>query len=200
MRRCPIPMEVAKAPIDGSHKAETRSRRSRCEVWHPHEMRETIMPRGDKSSYTDKRNAGRTYRGRLRGSGTAGGKRRAWATRQSKETGGGKKSGSRTTAFSTPNVSSKRGGRIGGPRGGKAAAQPPGCGAIAFARKRPPRRRKRNARSKRSAARQQGERQRGRNSSADDPPSAPADRDLGCSRDDQLNARTAMKSSRRRAP
>jgi hypothetical protein len=85
---------------------------------------ETIMPRGAKSSYTDKqrRQAEHIEEGyEERGVGKA--ERRAWAT-VNKETGGGNKSGSGSCMKDT-NVSAKRGGRIGGPRGGKAAASRP---------------------------------------------------------------------------
>ena len=65
-----------------------------------------------------------------RGVGSKEAERRAWAT-VNKETGGGNKSGSGRGVADT-NVSSKRGGRIGGPRGGKASASRP-----AAARSRP---------------------------------------------------------------
>ena len=81
------------------------------------------MPRGDKSSYTDKqkRQAGHIEEGyEQRGVGKNEAERRAWAT-VNKETGGGNKSGSGRGVPDT-SVSSKRGGRIGGPRGGKASA------------------------------------------------------------------------------
>jgi plasmid stabilization system protein ParE len=84
------------------------------------------MPRGDKSSYTDKqkRQAEHIEKGyEHRGVGRRESERRAWAT-VNKETGGGNKSGSGRGVPDT-NVSSKRGGRIGGPRGGKASASRP---------------------------------------------------------------------------
>jgi hypothetical protein len=84
------------------------------------------MPRGDKSSYTDKqkRQAEPIEEGyEHRGVGKKEAERRAWAT-VNKETGGGNKSGSGRGAPDT-NVSSKRGGRIGGPRGGKASESRP---------------------------------------------------------------------------
>jgi hypothetical protein len=84
------------------------------------------MPRGDKSSYTDKqkRQAEHIEEGyEDRGIGRKEAERRAWAT-VNKETGGGNKSGSGRGVPDT-NVSSKRGGRIGGPRGGKASASRP---------------------------------------------------------------------------
>jgi hypothetical protein len=81
------------------------------------------MPRGDKSSYTDKqkRQAEHIEEGyEHRGVGKEEAERRAWAT-VNKETGGGNKSGSGRGVPDT-NVSSKRGGRIGGPPGGSAIA------------------------------------------------------------------------------
>src|SRR5258708_18233375 len=88
--------------------------------------RETIMPRGDKSSYTDKQkrqaeHIEEDYEDR--GVAKKEAERRGWAT-VNKETGGGNKSGSGRVVPDT-NVSAKRGGRIGGPRGGKASANPP---------------------------------------------------------------------------
>ena len=80
------------------------------------------MPRGDKSSYTDKqkRQAQHIEQGyEERGVGKDEAERRAWAT-VNKETGGGNKSGSGRGVKDT-NVSSKRGGRI----GGRAAAARP---------------------------------------------------------------------------
>jgi plasmid stabilization system protein ParE len=78
-------------------------------------MRETTMPRGDKSSYSDKqkRQAEHIEEGyEHRGVGKKEAERRAWAT-VNKETGGGNKSGSGRGVPDT-NVSAKRGGRIGG--------------------------------------------------------------------------------------
>jgi plasmid stabilization system protein ParE len=77
------------------------------------------MPRGDKSKYTDKQkrkaeHIEEGYRDRGLPEDEAG--RRAWAT-VNKESGGGNKSGSGRGVPDT-NVSSKRGGKI----GGKAAA------------------------------------------------------------------------------
>jgi hypothetical protein len=79
------------------------------------------MPRGDKSSYTDKQkrkaeHIEEGYEKRGVGKKEAEAERRAWAT-VNKETGGGNKSGSGRGVKDT-NVSAKRGGRI----GGKAAA------------------------------------------------------------------------------
>src|SRR5215203_6696207 len=88
--------------------------------------REALMPRGDKSSYTDKqkRKAEHIEEGyEKRGVSKDEAERRAWAT-VNKETGGGNKSGSGRGVKDT-NVSAKRGGRIGGPRGGAAAARRP---------------------------------------------------------------------------
>lgn len=73
------------------------------------------MPRGDKSSYTDKqkRQAEHIEEGyEKRGVGRQEAERRAWAT-VNKETGGGKKSGSgRGKAMDTS--PSKKGGKAGG--------------------------------------------------------------------------------------
>ena len=73
------------------------------------------MPRGDKSSYTNKqkRKAEHIEEGyEKRGVGKKEAERRAWAT-VNKETGGGNKSGSGRGVPDT-NVSARRGGRIGG--------------------------------------------------------------------------------------
>jgi hypothetical protein len=94
------------------------------------------MPRGDKSSYTDKqkRQAEHIEEGyEDRGVGRKEAERRAWAT-VNKETGGGNKSGSGRGVPDT-NVSSKRGGRIGGPRGGKASASRPAAARSRSAKK-----------------------------------------------------------------
>src|SRR3977135_642089 len=94
------------------------------------------MPRGDKSSYTDKqkRQAEHIEEGyEDRGVGKKEAERRAWAT-VNKETGGGNKSGSGRGVPDT-NVSSKRGGRIGGPRGGKASASRPAAARSRSAKK-----------------------------------------------------------------
>ena len=71
------------------------------------------MPRGDKSSYTDKqkRKAEHIEEGyKERGLSTKEAERRAWAT-VNKESGGGKKSGSGRGKKETK-VSSKKGGRV----------------------------------------------------------------------------------------
>jgi hypothetical protein len=110
------------------------------------------MPRGDKSSYTNKqkRQAEHIEEGyEDRGIPSKEAERRAWAT-VNKETGGGNKSGSGRGVKDT-NVSSKRGGRIGGPRGGKASASRPAAARSRSAKKAAATR-KRNA-SARSGAR-----------------------------------------------
>jgi plasmid stabilization system protein ParE len=94
------------------------------------------MPRGDKSAYTDKqkRQAEHIEEGyEHRGVSEGEAERRAWAT-VNKETGGGNKSGSGRGVPDT-NVSSKRGGRIGGPRGGKASASRPAAARSRSAKK-----------------------------------------------------------------
>ncbi len=82
------------------------------------------MPRGDKAKYTDrqKRKAQHIEQGyKERGISTREAAARAWAT-VNKEEGGGNKSGSGRGVKDT-NVSAKKGGRIGGPRGGAASAR-----------------------------------------------------------------------------
>jgi plasmid stabilization system protein ParE len=94
------------------------------------------MPRGDKSSYTNKqkRQAEHIEEGyEDRGVAKKEAERRAWAT-VNKETGGGNKAGSGRGVPDT-NVSSKRGGRIGGPRGGKASASRPAAARSRSAKK-----------------------------------------------------------------
>lgn len=90
------------------------------------------MPRGDKSSYTDKqkRQAEHIEEGyEKRGVPESEAERRAWAT-VNKETGGGKKSGSgRGKAVDTS--PSKKGGKL----GGKAAAARPAAARSASAKK-----------------------------------------------------------------
>lgn len=101
------------------------------------------MPRGDKSSYTDKqkRMAEDIERGyERRGVGKKEAARRAWAT-VNKETHGGKKSGSgrgRRRSY----ASSRKGGRL----GGRGAAKRPAAARSASARKAARTRRKRAAR------------------------------------------------------
>src|SRR6266850_5149169 len=97
---------------------------------------EVVMPRGDKSSYTDKqkRMAEHIEEGyEERGTPKDEAERRAWAT-VNKETGGGNKSGSGRGVPDT-NVSAKKGGRIGGPRGGKASASRPAAARSRSAKK-----------------------------------------------------------------
>ena len=94
------------------------------------------MPRGDKSAYTDKqkRMAEHIEEGyENRGGSDQEAERRAWATVNA-ETGGGKKSGSgRGKKMNT--APSRKGGRIGGTRGGKAAARRPAAARSASAKK-----------------------------------------------------------------
>jgi len=102
------------------------------------------MPRGDKSSYSDKqkRQAEHIEEGyEARGVGTKEAERRAWAT-VNKETGGGNKSGAGRGVPDT-NVSAKR--------GGKASANRPAAARSRSAKKAAATR-KRQA-TKRSAAR-----------------------------------------------
>jgi plasmid stabilization system protein ParE len=78
------------------------------------------MPRGDKSSYTDKqkRQAEHIEKGyEKRGLPEKEAERRAWAT-VNKETGGGKKSGS-GRGKSVSRASSRKGGQKGGSSSGK---------------------------------------------------------------------------------
>ena len=106
------------------------------------------MPRGDKSSYTDKqkRMAEHIEEGyEARGTPKKEAEQRAWAT-VNKETGGGNKSGSGRGVPDT-NVSAKKGGQI----GGKASASRPAAARSRSAKKAAATR-KRNA-TKRSAAR-----------------------------------------------
>jgi hypothetical protein len=106
------------------------------------------MPRGDKSSYTDKqkRMAEHIEEGyEERGTPRKVAEQRAWAT-VNKETGGGNKSGSGRGVPDT-NVSAKKGGRI----GGKASASRPAAARSRSAKKAAATR-KRNV-TKRSAAR-----------------------------------------------
>ncbi len=74
------------------------------------------MPRGDKSSYTDKqkRQAEHIEEGyESRGLGVKESKRRAWAT-VNKSTHGGKKPGGGGYGKKSDNSSAKKGGRLGG--------------------------------------------------------------------------------------
>ena len=90
------------------------------------------MPRGDKSSYTDKqkRQAEHIEEGyEKRGLSKDEAERRAWAT-VNKETGGGKKSGS-GRGRRVNKAPSRKGGRL----GGAAAAKRPAAARSASARK-----------------------------------------------------------------
>jgi hypothetical protein len=90
------------------------------------------MPRGDKSSYTDKqkRQAEHIEEGyEQRGVPDKEAERRAWAT-VNKESGGGKKSGS-GRGKKESHASARKGGRI----GGRAAASRPKAARSASARK-----------------------------------------------------------------
>ena len=90
------------------------------------------MPRGDKSSYTDKqkRKAEHIEKGyEHSGVPKKEAQKRAWAT-VNKESGGGNKSGSGRGVKDT-HVSARKGGRI----GGKAAASRPAAARSASARK-----------------------------------------------------------------
>jgi plasmid stabilization system protein ParE len=93
---------------------------------------EAIMPRGDKSKYTDKqkRKAEHIEEGyERRGVPEREAERRAWAT-VNKESGGGNKSGSGRGVPDT-NVSAKRGGKL----GGAASASRPAAQRSASAKK-----------------------------------------------------------------
>jgi len=90
------------------------------------------MPRGDKSSYTDKqdRKADHIAKGyEKRGVSHKEAERRAWAT-VNKESGGGKKSGS-GRGKPENHASSRKGGRL----GGRASARRPAAARSASARK-----------------------------------------------------------------
>jgi len=94
--------------------------------------KEADMPRGDKSSYTDKqkRKAEHIEEGyEDRGVSKKEAERRAWAT-VNKESGGGKKSGS-GRGHPESHASSKKGGRL----GGEASANRPAAERSASARK-----------------------------------------------------------------
>src|SRR5205085_5468304 len=97
---------------------------------------EAEVPRGDKSSYSNKqkRMAEHIEEGyERRGVSDKEAERRAWAT-VNKETHGGKKSGS-GRGKKRSHASSRKGGRIGGPRGGAAAARRPAAARARSARK-----------------------------------------------------------------
>jgi plasmid stabilization system protein ParE len=100
------------------------------------------MPRGDKSSYTDKqkRQAEHIEEGyERRGVPDKEAERRAWAT-VNKETGGGKKSGS-GRGKPVSHASARKGGRI----GGRAAASRPAAARSASAKKAAATRKRRGA-------------------------------------------------------
>jgi hypothetical protein len=94
------------------------------------------MPRGDKSSYSDKQKrqadhirAGYEERGDTHGAAEA----RAWAT-VNKMTHGGKKSGS-GRGKTVDKAPARKGGKKGGKKGGRAAAKRPAAERSASARK-----------------------------------------------------------------
>jgi hypothetical protein len=94
------------------------------------------MPRGDKSSYSDKqkRQAEHIEEGyEKRGVGKKEAESRAWAT-VNKVTHGGKKSGS-GRGKSEDHSPMKKGGRIGGERGGRASASRPASARSRSAKK-----------------------------------------------------------------
>src|SRR5947209_7475231 len=94
--------------------------------------REAVMPRGEKSAYTDKqkRKAEHIEEGyEDRGVSKEEAERRAWAT-VNKESGGGKKSGS-GRGKTESHASSKKGGK----KGGAAAAARPAAARSASAKK-----------------------------------------------------------------
>jgi hypothetical protein len=112
------------------------------------------MPRGSKAAYTSKqkRKAEHIEDGyEARGLSTKEAERRAWAT-VNKESGGGNKSGSGRGKPDTK-VSSRKGGAIGGPRGGRASAARSKTAKSAAARKAArTRARKKTTRTRRRAA------------------------------------------------
>jgi plasmid stabilization system protein ParE len=94
------------------------------------------MPRGDKSAYTDKqqRQAEHIESGyEKRGLSEKEAERRAWAT-VNKTTGGGKKSGS-GRGKAANQAPARKGGAIGGKKGGRATAARPKSARSASARK-----------------------------------------------------------------
>jgi hypothetical protein len=102
------------------------------------------MPRGDKSSYTDKqkRQARHIEDGyENRGLGEKEAERRAWAT-VNKETHGGKKSGA-GRGRTTDTAPSRKGGRL----GGKASAARPAAARSKSAKKAAGTRKRRSAKS-----------------------------------------------------
>ena len=119
------------------------------------ERKEVIMPRGDKSKYTDKqkRQAEHIEEGyQSRGVDRQVAEERAWAT-VNKMTGGGKLPGGSGRGKPLNKEPAEKGGRI----GGKAAASRPAQQRSASARK-AAQTRKRNATRQKSAEATQGER------------------------------------------
>lgn len=103
------------------------------------------MPRGDKSSYSDKqkRQAADIERGyESRGVSKKESERRAWATVNA-ETGGGKKSGS-GRGRKTNTAPSRKGGKL----GGRATAHRPAAARSASAKKAAATRKRRRSRAK----------------------------------------------------
>jgi hypothetical protein len=95
------------------------------------------MPRGDKSKYTEKqkRQAGHIEEGyESRGVTAKEAASRAWAT-VNEMTGGGKEPGGSGRGKKMNKAPARKGGRIGGPRGGAAAAARPASAKSASARK-----------------------------------------------------------------
>ena len=116
---------------DGTQRAEPRSGGS-VGISVESRSKESVMPRGDKSSYTgkQKRKAEHIEEGyEKRGVSRKEAERRAWAT-VNKETGGGKKSGSGRGKPENRSAS-RKGGRL----GGQAAARRPAGARAASARK-----------------------------------------------------------------
>ena len=95
------------------------------------------MPRGDKSKYTEKqkRQAEHIEEGyEERGVPEEEAERRAWAT-VNEMTGGGKKPGGSGRGKKVNKAPAKKGGRIGGLRGGRASAARPAAARSASAKK-----------------------------------------------------------------
>ena len=95
------------------------------------------MPRGDKGSYTEKqkRQAEHIEEGyEERGVPEEEAERRAWAT-VNEMTGGGKKPGGSGRGKKVNKAPARKGGRIGGPRGGRASAARPAAARSVSAKK-----------------------------------------------------------------
>jgi plasmid stabilization system protein ParE len=95
------------------------------------------MPRGDKSKYTDKQerkaeHIAESYESR--GVGEEEAESRAWAT-VNKDDGGGKRPGGAGRGKSTGNPAAHKGGKLGGQKGGRAAATRPASKRSASAKK-----------------------------------------------------------------